>query len=119
LLFYEALLPGSQLANRLQDLGYEVLTHTRAATLAAQARQSKPLVLIADLESRETDLCQVIRELTTNPDTAHIPILAFSDDDREQARIAAHDAGATLVAGSSAVLAHLPQLLEQALEAGL
>lgn len=119
LLFYEALLPGSQLVNRLQDLGYEVLTHTHAATLADQVRQSKPLVLIIDLDTQKADICQVIRELRTEPDTSHIPVLAFSEDGREEVRISAHAAGATLVAGDTAILAHLPQLLEQALETGL
>ncbi len=119
LLYYEALLPGSQLVNRLQDLGYEVLTHTHAATLAAHVRHAKPLVLIVDLDANEADICEVIRQLRSEPGTAHIPVLAFSENGREEVRISAHQAGATLVAGDTAILAHLPQLLEQALETGL
>ena len=116
LVFYEALLPGSQLTNRLQDLGYRVIAHTQASTLIEQVRASKPFVLVADLVVGQGDICEMIRALRQDPETQHIPILAFAKDGYEQLRTAAHQAGATLVAGDAAVLAHLPQLLEQVLE---
>ena len=116
LVFYEALLPGSQLVNRLQDLGYEVQAHTQASTLVVQAKETKPFLMIVDLASRQSDICGVIRELRSAPETAHIPVLAFAKDGQEELRTAAHAAGATLVTGDAAVLAHLPQLLEQILE---
>ncbi len=119
LVFYENLLPGSQLVNRLQDLGYRVLTHTRADTLVAQTAESKPFLAIIDLASQHSDLCQIIQQLRQTPETGHIPVLAFARDAQEELRNAAHAAGATLVAGDVAVLAHLPQLLEQLLEAEL
>ena len=119
LVFYEALLPGRQLVNRLEELGYEAATHTQAATLAAEARRTKPFVLIIDLAARQADLCAVIRELKATEETSHIPVLAFANDGREELRAAAHEAGATLVAGDAAVLAHLPLLLERALEVEL
>src|ERR1041385_563719 len=95
LVFYEALLPGSQLVNRLQDLGYRVLTHSQASTLVARARESKPFLLVMDLATRESDLCAVLRELRQAPETSHIPVLAFSKDGQEQLRANAHAAGAT------------------------
>ena len=52
LLFYERLMPGSQLANRLQDLKYRVLTVNNIATLAATARREQPLFVMVDLEAR-------------------------------------------------------------------
>jgi CheY-like chemotaxis protein len=116
LVFYEALIPGSQLVNRLQDLGYRVLTHSQASTLLTQAREAKPFLLVVDLASRDSDLCTLIRQLRQSAETAHIPILAFARDGQDQLRAAAHEAGATLVAGDAAVLAHLPHLLEQVLE---
>jgi CheY-like chemotaxis protein len=118
LVFYESLLPGSQLVNRLQDLGYRVLTHSQASTLVAQAKDSKPFLLVMDLAVRYGDVCAVLRELRQSSETSHIPVLAFAKDGQEQLRANAHAAGATLVAGDTAVLAHLPQLLERVLELG-
>jgi CheY-like chemotaxis protein len=116
LVFYESLLPGSQLVNRLQDLGYRVVTHTEAPTLLAQVRETKPFLMIMDLTSENANLCAIIRELKQSSETGHIPVLAFTRDGQEELRASAHAAGATLVAGDVAVLAHLPQLLEQVLE---
>ncbi len=116
LVFYENLLPGSQLVNRLQDLGYRVLVHTQATTLVAQAVESKPFLMIVDLASHQSDLCQIIRELKEKRQTSHIPVLAFARDGQDELRSAAHAAGASLVAGDVAILAHLPQLLNRLLE---
>lgn len=116
LVFYEALLPGTQLVNRLQDLGYEVVTSAEPLTLLVQARTSKPLVIVIDLATRHADICGVIRQLRSAPETAHVPVLAFAKDGKEELRSAAHAAGATLVAGDTAVLSHLPHLLDQVLE---
>ncbi len=118
LVLYEKLLPGSQLVNRLQDLGYRVLTHSQASTLLAQVKETRPFLLVMDLASQDSDLCAILRDLRQGADTAHIPVLAFAKDGQEQLRADAHAAGATLVAGDAAVLAHLPQLLDQVLEVG-
>jgi CheY-like chemotaxis protein len=118
LLFYEALLPGSQLVNRMQDLGYRVLTHSQASSLVSQVKESTPFVLLMDLVSQDGDLCEIIRQLRQTPETSHIPVLAFAKEGHELLRERAQAAGATLVAGDVAVLAHLPQLLERALEVG-
>jgi len=99
LVFYERLLPGSQLVNRLQDLGYRVQTISDVQTLVRQALQEKPLILVTDLASACADMCAIIRELKRNPETRHIPA-----------------AGATIVAGNEAILDQLPQLLDQALQ---
>jgi CheY-like chemotaxis protein len=115
LVFYEALLPGTQLVNRLQDLGYLVHTHTDAASLVEIVRELKPFVMIVDLAGPNSDLCPAIRELRGSQETQHIPVLAFAKDGQEELRAAAREAGATLVAGDTAVLTHLPELLEQVL----
>jgi CheY-like chemotaxis protein len=114
LVFYEKLLPGSQLVNCLQDLGYRVQTIDDLKTLAVQAVRDKPLVMVTDLAASQSDVCAVIRELKRNPETKHIPIIAFGDMKDEQLS-AATAAGATIVAGRGAILDHLPELLEQAL----
>ena len=116
LVFYESLLPGSQLVNRLQDLSYRVVTHTEAPSLMAQVKEAKPFLLVMDLTSENPELCRIVRELKLGADTGHIPILAFARDSQDALRAAALEAGATLVAGDVAILAHLPELLEQVLE---
>jgi len=115
LVFYERLLPGSQLVNRLQDLGYRVQTISDVQTLVRQALQEKPLILVTDLASAYADMCAIIRELKRNPETRHIPVLAFTELKNEKMQAAAA-AGATIVAGNDAILDQLPQLLDQALQ---
>ena len=45
LVFYERLLPGTQLVNRLQDLHYRVQTIESAEALPEAAREAMPMVL--------------------------------------------------------------------------
>ena len=119
IVFYESLLPGSQLVNRLQDLGYRVVSHTQSASLVAQAKELRPFLVVIDLTSQRSDLCVIIRQLKQGPETSHIPVLAFARDSQEDLRERARAAGATLVAGDVAILAHLPELLDHVLEVGL
>src|SRR6266550_3827385 len=71
--FYEYLLPGSQLVNGLQDLGYRVQTISDVQTLVLHTLQEKPLVVVADLVTSKGDICAAIRQLKRNPETKHIP----------------------------------------------
>lgn len=112
LVFYEKILPGSQLVNRLQDLNYRVQTVPNAESLAACAQQEKPLLVFADLASTRGDVRAAIAALRKNLETQHIPVIGFAAGDEA----AALTAGATLVVGETAVLDHLPQILEQALQ---
>jgi CheY-like chemotaxis protein len=115
LVLYEKLMPGSQLVNRLHDLNYRVQMLADANELAARAQSDGPMLIIADLASRSADICALIAEVRKDSVTAHIPILAFADATAEPLQTAARQAGATLVVSSSALVAHLPQLLEQVL----
>jgi CheY-like chemotaxis protein len=116
LVVYENLLPGSQLANRLQDMGYRVQAITDPGSVLAQAEAEKPLVVLMDLDSKTADICDLIKRLKENPATGHLPVLAYADQKSKDLQQAAIAAGATLVAIDTALLAQLPQLLEQALE---
>jgi len=116
LVFYENLLPGSQLVNRLQDLGYRVQAINDCAGLVAQVLQGKPIVLVADLNARKGDVCETIRELKKNAETKHLPVIAFADLKDRQLQTDATEAGATMVSGRDAILEQLPQLLDQALQ---
>lgn len=116
LFFYENLLLGSQLVNRLQDLGYRVQVIDDAQMLVRQAIQEKPILVITDLACHRADLCRVIRDLRENAATKHLPILAFTGQENDKMQTAAREAGATLVAAENALLVQLPQLLEHVLE---
>lgn len=115
LVFYEKLMPGSQLVNRLQDLNYRVQPLTDAHQLTAIAKAEGPMFIFADLESNQADVCGIIAGLRRNPETAHIPVLAFADETAEPLQTAARQSGATVVVSNTALLSHLPHLLEQAL----
>ena len=115
LVFYERLLPGTQLVNRLQDLGYRVQTVHAAEALVSVAEQEKPLIVLTDLESTKSKVCDAIVQLKQNPGTKHLPVIAFASEQQEELQKAAGAAGA-LVTGEVAILQHLPQLLDQALQ---
>lgn len=113
--FYESLLPGSQLANKLADLGWRVLTSGRAADVAELVRKEMPMVLIAQLTLKQGDFCGVISELKRDPALAHIPVIGYTALRNQKLQDAAVKAGAKLVAAESAILDQLPHLLEHAL----
>jgi len=115
LVFYERLLPGSQLVNRLQDLGYRVQTVNAAGALASAAEKEKPLLVFADLECAQVKVSEAIAQLKRNPATSHLPVIAFAPEARTELQAAARAAGA-MVTSESALLGQLPQLLDQALQ---
>ena len=116
LVFYERLLPGSQLVNRLQDLGYRVQHISDPKILAECAKREKPLLLFVDLDSSSENVCEIIAELKRNQATKHLPIISFAADDKNGLQAAALQAGATLAVGETVVTGHLTQLLDQALQ---
>jgi len=113
LLLYEKLLPGTQVVNRLQDLGWRVQTLNDAAVLSRSAEEHKPVMVLADLSSSRSSVCEGIKQLRKNESTAHLPIIAWSTDESKHA--AAVSAGASLVVSDTAILQHLSQVIEQAL----
>ena len=116
LILYEKLLPGSQLVNRLQDLKYRVQTLTQPAKLVDCAEQTKPMVVLADLASSANDVCAAIAKLKQHPPTKHLPIIAFGGEGSPGLHAAAQTAGVTLLVSETAILDHLPECLEQALQ---
>lgn len=113
--FYESLMPGSQLVNRLADLGWRTRMEAAASAVAAAARQEPPMVIIAELKLRHGDFCGVIKALKEAPETSHIPVIGFAPLRNTTLRTAALAAGAALVAADNAILEQLPQLLEHVL----
>ena len=115
LVFYERLMPGSQLVNRLQDLNYRVLVLNSIELLVATAKREKPLLLLTDLLTA-SDVCGAIARIKTETDTSHLPIIAFAPESETALIAAAQKAGATLVVGEATIANYLPQLLNQALQ---
>lgn len=115
LVWYEKLLPGSQLVNRLQDLGYRVLTAPDPGVLTSCAEQEKPLVVFVDLVASQSKVVEAVGRLKKNAATSHLPVIAFGEEKDEAGHAAARSAGATLVVNEGAILEHLEQFLQQAL----
>jgi CheY-like chemotaxis protein len=116
LVLYESLLPGSQLVNRLQDLNYRVQALADPAVLAQAAEEGKPMLVLVDLASTGADICVAIKQLKTNAATKHVPVIAFSKDNSPKLQTAAREAGVTLLVSETAILNHLAQFLDQALQ---
>ena len=116
LVLYERLLPGSQLVNRLQDLNYRVQAISDASMLVECAEQARPMLVFADLESTRNNICSAIARLRQNSATRHLPVVAFGAERSPDSQQAAQDAGVTLIVSEQALLNHLPECLQQALE---
>lgn len=114
IVFYEKLMPGSQLVNRLQDLNYRVQAITDATVLLATTQREMPMLVVADLASK-ADVTRVIAELKADAATTHIPVIAFADEKATAQLAAAQAAGAALAVSEAALNSYLPQLLNQAL----
>jgi hypothetical protein len=115
LVHYANLLPGSQLANRLLDLGYRVETLHDLAKLRETCDREKPMVVVAEV-SRDSNACAGIADLRNNVSTGHIPVLGYSAAHDAALQTLAQQSGVTLLASSAAVLEQLPQLLDHVLE---
>jgi CheY-like chemotaxis protein len=117
LVLYEKLLPGSQLVNRLQDLNYRVQVISDPANLVTSAEHIKPMIVLADLAAMPSDVCAALTHLKANPTTNHLPVIAFcAEHTGTDLQVQAQAAGATLVVSDTALLNHLPQCLDQALQ---
>ncbi len=116
LLLYEKLLPGGQLVNQLQDRGYRVQTLSDPAGLLATAEAHKPMLVVVDVAAHSEQVCSEIARLKSNGSTAHIPVIAVAPGANDELQERARVAGAKLVVLDSAILAHLDQFLDQALQ---
>jgi PleD family two-component response regulator len=115
ILYYSNLMPGGRLGNWLQDLGYRVQMLPNLPRLTEVCQREKPLVVVAEIIPGGL-ACVAISQMRSNPDTRHIPVLAYSkaQDAAQQAEATA--AGVTLLAGNVAIVEHFPRLLEQVLQ---
>jgi CheY-like chemotaxis protein len=114
-IFFENLVIGTQLVNRLANTGYRVSQVTAAAAVVSQVEKEMPLVLFIDAEAKGADMCDTITRIRKTPATAHIPIIAVAGGKNTSLQTRARAAGAALVASDTAFLDQLPALLDQAL----
>jgi DNA-binding response OmpR family regulator len=116
IVFYERLLPGTQVVNRLTDLGYRVSTAHVASEIPQLVENQKPMVVVADLVLRAGDFITVITELKRSAATNHVPVLGFCDPKKHRKLAdAAVAAGANMVAAEKGILDQLPRLLDHVL----
>jgi CheY-like chemotaxis protein len=115
LVYYANLMPGSQLSNKILDLGYRVRLLPDLALLAETCQTEKPLVVVAELVAG-TNACEWVAKMKKDPATQHIPVLAFSRDLDEGWRQQAASAGVSLLVGNAAITEHLPRMLDQVLQ---
>jgi len=115
LVYYEKLMPGSQLVNRLQDLNYLVRVVNDLASFQESARAEGPLLAIVDLAGGDA-VCRAIAALKADAATQHIPVIAFAGEQAAELQAASQKAGATLVVGEATIANYLPELLNQALQ---
>ncbi len=84
--------------------------------MVEQAEREKPLLVLVDLEPRHQVSCSAISSLKQNAATSHLPIIAFASASHPDLQEAARVAGATLAVTDAAILIHLNQFLDQALQ---
>jgi CheY-like chemotaxis protein len=113
LVYFQRPLPGNQLVNRLQDLNYRVRSVGSAAELATQSKATGVMLVLADVEGAGLELIQKFRVLREDEATRHLPIVAFADSQTDLD--AAQTAGSTMAVDTTALLAHLSVVLDQAL----
>jgi len=115
LILYKQLLPGSQVVNRLRDMGYRVQVIADPASVVECAEHAKPMLVLADLNCVETATCAALARLRNHEPTRHLPVIGFGGDGKAEVQSAALAAGVTLVVSEAAILHHLPECLDQAL----
>jgi len=116
LLFYEKLLPGSQLLNRLQDLGYRVQTTNDVNVVPELARSTRPLLVFMDLQDRQGRVPVIIESLKRSEETCHLPVVAFAPERENVLQELARKAGASMVVNEGVLLQHLEHFMDQALQ---
>ena len=104
------------LKERLEALRYRVSELANPLELVTRAELDQAMVVFADLEGGGQPVFQAIEHLRASPTTAHIPVLAFARELDDPGQAAAVARGASIAVPEAALLAHLPQLLERALE---
>jgi CheY-like chemotaxis protein len=116
LLLCERGLIATQLAQRLEGLRYRLVTISNPAELIPFAESQRPMVVLVDVDGLPTPVISAVEELRAHTTTAHIPVVAFARETDDSVQAALVGKGATVVVNEAAILSHLPQLLDRALD---
>ncbi len=73
------------------------------------------MLVLVGLEPSRKDILEAIGRLKNDPATQHVPVIAFAPEDVPTLDEPARAAGAAVVASETAIMTHLPQLLDRAL----
>jgi len=106
----------TQLKERLEALRYRMVTLNEPVDLVVRAESERAMVVFADLEGRAEAVTAAVDNLRGTQATAHIPVVGFQKDMDEATQVALSTRGFAVAVGESAMLTHLPLLLERALE---
>ena len=88
ILFYEDLMPGTQLVHRLQDLRYRVQVVATGEELLTVAATAGPMLIVGS--GFQTRRClRSHPKLRATPTTVHIPLIAFADEAEDKLQSAA------------------------------
>ena len=84
--------------------------------LVARAEAEKPMVVFADLEGAEEPVTLAVERLRARAATSHLPVIGFRREMDDAAQASFIERGFTLTVNEAAILSHLPQLLDRALD---
>lgn len=115
LLLHEKMVPGSKLVSRFEALDYRVVTLPDPADLVPTVAREMPMLLVADLTNRRGDVLAAVGQMLGNPETAHVPVIAYTPREDEKVREAASKVGVRLLATEAIIVPHLEQFVEAAL----
>lgn len=116
LLLYEKPSPGSRLSGAFESLNYRTLPLSDPAELATTAQRELPMILVVELHNRRAEVLAAVTALHADPATAHLPVIAFTSREDDTLRTQAHEAGIKVLTTDSAILMHLAEFVEHALQ---
>jgi DNA-binding NarL/FixJ family response regulator len=116
-----ALVDDLMFLSRIREAGrgaeVEVRTVRTSEALVAACRESRPALVLADLDSARLPVIAAIETLRAQTDPAHVKVVGFvSHMNADRARLG-REAGCTLVLARSAFVQDLPELLRGAASA--
>jgi len=106
----------TQIRERLEALRYRMVLLGEPAQLGVRAEADKAMVVIADLDGWEDAVAAAVKQMRADATTAHIPVIGFRCELDEAAQSAMTSAGFTVAVNEAAILNHLAQLLDRALD---
>jgi hypothetical protein len=74
------------------------------------------MIVVVDLEGGRAEVRQSVAALKAAPSTSHLPVIGVFSEALPEAERNSQIEGVTLLVSEAAVLTHLPQFLEQALQ---